>query len=486
MRKLSNLNPQTVWSYFEDICQVPRPSKHEEKIIAYLLDFGKKHNLDTKRDAIGNVLISKPATKGMESKKTVVLQSHIDMVCEKNNDVEHDFMTDPIRPFVENGWVKAEGTTLGADDGIGIAAQMAILTDNAIEHGAIECLFTMDEETGLTGAFELKEGFFDGRVLINLDSEDEGELFIGCAGGIDTLATFTYEKEATPSGTKAYQIYISGLKGGHSGDEIDKGLGNANKILNRILWTASRKFGLRINTIDGGNKRNAVAREAKAIVTIPENNFADLQAFIDSFTKDVKNELAVTEPNLDICTKEVELPDFVIDTKTQTNLLNSVYACLHGVFEMSRSIAGLVETSTNLASIKFTEENSIVITTSQRSSVESAKTDIANMIESTFVLAGATVKHTDGYPGWNPNTDSEILRITEASYENVFGKKPIVRAIHAGLECGLFLEKYPDLDMISFGPTIKGAHSPDERIDIETTEKFWVLLLNVLKNTPNK
>jgi dipeptidase D len=483
---LSNLEPKAVWKYFEEITQVPRPSKQEEKIIEFLIAFGEKNNLETKRDEIGNVLICKPATKGKEKLKTVILQSHMDMVCEKNSDVTHDFLTDPIKPLIKDGWVTADGTTLGADDGIGVAAQMAILTATDIEHGPIECLFTVDEETGLTGAFALQPGFMKGKILLNLDSEDEGELFIGCAGGIDTLAKFKYKKEKPLKKSIGYKISVTGLKGGHSGDEIHKGLGNSNKIINRILWEGMNKFNLELNEFDGGNLRNAIPREAFSIVVIPESKVETFLSFFENFVIHVKAELKTTEPDLSITIEEIDKPKFVIDKKSQRRLLNGIYACPHGVIEMSRDIPDLVETSTNLASVKFTEKERILVTTSQRSSVDSSKHDIANMMESVFKLAKAKVWHTDGYPGWAPNTDSEILKITEKSYKKLFKVDPVVRAIHAGLECGLFLEKYPDMDMISFGPTLRNVHSPDERIEIGTVQKFWDLLIDVLRTIPEE
>ncbi len=483
MNKLSGLQPQEVWTQFEAICQVPRPSKKEEKIIEFLLKFAEENNLDAKKDHIGNVLISKPATPGMENVKSVVLQSHIDMVCEKNSDKKHNFDTDPIIPVIDGEWVKADGTTLGADDGIGMAAQMALLIAKDIEHGPIECLFTVDEETGLTGAFELKEGFFNSTILLNLDSEDDGELFIGCAGGVDTLAKFPFQKESAPEKGFAFKVSVSGLKGGHSGDDIDKGLGNANKILNRFLWEAGRKYDMRLASFDGGNLRNAIAREAHAIAVVPSGYKEQVRVAFNMLFHDVQMELKVTEPGLRMKLESVDLPDFVIDKESQSNLLNALYACPHGVIEMSRDIKGLVETSTNLASVKMKEDH-VLVTTSQRSSVESSKEDIANMVSSVFTLGGAEVVHSDGYPGWAPNTESEILKVTKDSYQRLFGTEPLVRAIHAGLECGLFLEKYPGMDMISFGPTIKGAHSPDERINIETVQKFWDHLIDVLKNIP--
>lgn len=481
MNPFLNLSPSSVWNYFYEITQVPRPSKKEEKIVEYLINFGKKFNLETKKDHIGNVLIVKPATKGFENKPTVILQSHIDMVCEKNNDVKFDFDKDPIIPFIDGEWVKAKGTTLGADDGIGIAAQLALLASTDIEHSKIECLFTVDEETGLTGAFELKPGFMNGKILINLDSEDEGEIFIGCAGGIDSVATFDFEKENIPANHQAFRIDVKGLTGGHSGDEIHKGFGNSNKIINRFLWEATNDFGLKLSSFDGGNLRNAIPREAFASFIIPKENESNFVSFFEKLAKEIKAEFSVTEKNLLITLEKINQPDFIIDENTQYNLLNSIYACPHGVIAWSQHIIGLVETSTNLASVKF-KDNKIIVTTSQRSSSNSAKDDIANMAESVFTLAGAEVKRGEGYPGWTPNPDSYILKISENSYKKLFNTSPKVKAIHAGLECGLFLEKYPYLDMISIGPTIKGAHSPDERMNIETVSKFWDLLLDILKN----
>ncbi|GAB4301232.1 MAG: aminoacyl-histidine dipeptidase [Marinilabiliales bacterium] len=480
---LTNLEPKRVWEQFEKITKIPRPSKKEEKIIEYLLEFGKKHNLETKRDKIGNVLIKKPATKGYENRKTVILQSHMDMVCEKNSDVDFNFETDAIQAYVDGEWVKARGTTLGADDGIGIAAQLAILTSGDIEHGPIECLFTVDEETGLTGAFALEPDFFSGSILLNLDSEDEGEIFIGCAGGIDTIAKFNYRKDPVPDNYKIAAIDISGLPGGHSGDDIHKEHGNSNKILNRFLWHGQNNYGLRLSIFDGGNLRNAIPREAKAIFAVPEIKYNDFVKFTNKLIEDIKFEYEETAPELNIDLNENQQADWLIDLKTQNNLLNALYACPHGVIKWSMKLKGLVETSTNLASVKF-KDDKIIVTTSQRSSLESGKTDIASMVESVFILAGAKVEHTDGYPGWNPNPKSEILQIAVDSYQRLFGNKPVVRAIHAGLECGLFLEKYPNLDMISFGPTLRGVHSPDEKINIKTVEKWWKHLLDILKNIP--
>lgn len=482
MMKLDSLSPQPIWNYFEAICQVPRPSKKEEKIIQFLKEFADSNNLEIRSDEAGNVLISKPASKGYESAPTIILQSHIDMVCEKNADVVHNFETDPIKPIIDGDWVTAEGTTLGADCGIGMAAQMAVLTDDKIAHGPIECLFTVDEETGLTGAFALKPGFLNGKILLNLDSEDEGELFIGCAGGIDTVVTFDFEKDSIPAGYFPVKLKVQGLLGGHSGDDISKGRGNANKILNRFLYQMQDKVDLRLASFDGGNLRNAIAREAMAVVLVPAAEKEAITAEFNVFRAEVQNELAMTEPNLAMSLESTEMPDFVLDSETQSSLINSLYACPHGVMAMSYRMPGLVESSTNLASVKFNHENSIEVTTSQRSDLESGKMDVAQMVESVFKLAGAKVRHSDGYPGWTPNPDSHVLEVTREAYLKLFDVEPIVRSIHAGLECGLFLEKYPDMDMISFGPTLRMVHSPDEKIHIETVRKFWVLLVEVLQS----
>ncbi len=483
---LSQLEPREVWKYFEEICTIPRPSKKEEKIIEYIKQFGVKHKLDTKVDSVGNVLIHKPATKGWENRETIVLQSHMDMVCEKNSDIEFDFEHDAIQPYIDGEWVKAKGTTLGADDGIGIAAQLAILASSTIEHGDIECLFTVDEETGLTGAFALESGFMNGKILLNLDSEDEGEIFIGCAGGIDTVATIEYKQKSIPSKSEAFMLKVSGLKGGHSGDDINKGLGNSNKIATRFLIQASKVADIRISSFNGGNLRNAIPREANVIFVAPKTDTETLKILCERFFNETKNELKATEPNLLIELENAELPQFVINRKSQKVLLNSLQGVWHGVYEMSRDIPGLVETSTNLASVKFIDKNKIQITTSQRSSVDSQKLNIAQTVASVFELGEAEIEQSSGYPGWKPNTKSPILAISVEVYKNLFGKDPLVRAIHAGLECGLFLEKYPDLDMISFGPTLRDVHSPDERIHIGSTQKFWDFLVAIIQKAPLK
>ncbi|PKP03610.1 MAG: cytosol nonspecific dipeptidase [Bacteroidetes bacterium HGW-Bacteroidetes-6] len=475
------LEPARVWHYFAEICTIPHPSKKEEKMVKYLIEFGQKHNLETISDEVGNVVIRKSATAGFENKPWVALQSHIDMVCEKTADSNHNFDTDPIRPRIEGEWVKATNTTLGADDGIGVATQLALLEASDIAHGPIECLFTVDEETGLTGAFALKPDMLKSRILINLDSEDEGEIFIGCAGGRDTTGTRKFSFEPAPTGTKALEIKVSGLKGGHSGDDIQKGLGNANKILGRALWTISNETTLKLSKIDGGNLRNAIARDAVATIIIPAEKEADIISYIEKYNNTVALELKVTDAGVKVEVKQVAVPTQVIDSKTTTDLLNLIYAMPHGVIAWSQDIEGFVETSTNLASVKMSNDT-ITVATSQRSSVESAKENINNMAASVFRLAGFEYTQGDGYPGWTPNPKSAILDITVHQFEKQFGTKPVVRAIHAGLECGLFSEKIPGMDMVSFGPTLRGVHSPDEKLLIPTVGRFYQLVINVLQN----
>lgn len=481
-----DLKPAGVFHYFEEICQVPRPSKKEEKIIAYLKAFGEKHKLETKVDEAGNVLIKKLATPGMENRKTVVLQSHVDMVCEKNNDVKHDFLTDPIETEIDGEWLKAKGTTLGADNGIGVATELAILADDSIEHGPVECLFTVDEETGLTGAFALQEGFMSGDILLNLDSEDEGELFIGCAGGIDSVAEFTYKEVDVPAGYFFCKVQVKGLKGGHSGGDIHLGRGNANKLLNRFLSQTFKKYDMYLCEIDGGNLRNAIAREAHAVIAIPEADKHALRTDLNVFAAQAEAEYAVADPDLQFVLESENPRTKAIDKDTTEHLLQALYAAPHGVYAMSQDIPGLVETSTNLASVKMKPGNIIRIETSQRSSTESSKQDIATMVRTVFEMAGASVSFGDGYPGWKPNPHSEILEVAAESYKRLFGVDAQIKAIHAGLECGLFLDKYPSLDMISFGPTLQGVHSPDERMLIPTVQKFWDHLLDILKHIPAK
>ena len=480
---MKTLEPTLLWNYFHDITQIPRPSKKEEKVIAFLENFSKTHQLDYKKDKSGNILISKPATPGYEKSKTVILQAHMDMVCEKNSDVSFDFDADAIQYYIDGDWVKARGTTLGGDNGIGMAMMLAVLTSDELQHPAIECLFTVDEETGLTGAFALENNFLKGEVLINLDSEDDGVIFIGCAGGIDTTATLPYTEEPSPADYFAFKVSVKGLKGGHSGDDINKGLGNANKILNRYLWTVNKQTDLRLHSFDGGNLRNAIPREANALVSVPYSEKENVRVLLNQFIAEIELELSETEPTIQITLESEQLPTTAVDKKTSDALLNALYACPHGVIAMSRDMPGLVETSTNLASIKMKPGNNILITTSQRSSIESSKYDIANQVEAALTLAGATATHGDGYPGWKPNLKSDVLTIAQTAYKTLFTEAPGIRAIHAGLECGLFLEKYPHLDMISIGPQMYGVHSPDERLSISSTQKCWKWLVEILKNS---
>jgi len=483
---LNNIEPAKLWYFFEQICHIPRPSKKESGIIEFLLQFANVNQLEHKKDSTGNILIKKGATPGCENKQTVILQSHMDMVGEKDQNVEHNFEKDPVVPVHEKDWIRAKGTTLGADDGIGIAAQLVILTDKEIEHGPVECLFTVDEESGMTGASALEPGFTSGSILLNLDSEDEGELFIGCAGGIDTVGIFKGSQKRIKGDHICYQVSVSGLNGGHSGDEIHISPANAIKILNRFLWNVSRAFIVRINRFEGGSLRNAIPREADAIVAVPVKYAAEFESFYHIFCSTLKKELRYPEPHMSFNMQVTAAVDHVIDKKMQNRLLNALYACPHGVITWSSEFKNIVETSTNLAMVKMAGNSEFVVTTSQRSSVESAKKDIADRIRCIFRLAGAHTEHLNGYPGWTPDTGSEILKITSTAYRKLFKKNPVIRVIHAGLECGLILEKYPDLDMISFGPTIKGAHTPKERISIRTTQRFWKLLLEILRKIPDR
>lgn len=484
--KEQSLKPEGIFKYFAEICQVPRPSKKEEKIIAYLKAFGEAHNLETKIDEAGNVLIKKPASIGKEHLKTVVLQSHVDMVCEKNNDIEHDFNTDPIQIEIDGDWMTAKGTTLGADNGIGVATELALLADKTLEHGPIECLFTVDEETGLSGAFALQSGFFDGNILLNLDSEDEGEIFIGCAGGIDSVAEFKYSEIDVPEDYFFMRVEVKGLKGGHSGGDIHLGRGNANKILNRFLSRVAANYDMYLCDIDGGNLRNAIAREAYAIFAVPAKDKHSVRTDLNIFTAEIENEISIIEPDIRLILESGTAHPKAFDRSTTDRLLKAIYAAPHGVYAMSQDMPGLVETSTNLASIKIKPGHIIRIETSQRSSILSARNDMANTVRAVFNLAGANVTFGDGYPGWKPNPNSEILEVAKESYKKLFAVDAKVKAIHAGLECGLFLDKYPGLDMISFGPTLTGVHSPDERMHIPSVEKFWNHLLDILVNIPEK
>jgi len=486
MSYLNNLSPEPIWTYFEEICNIPRLSKNEGKIRKYLLEFAARHNLESKEDEVGNILIVKPASEEFRNRKTIVLQSHMDMVGEKNADNPHDWSVDPITPSINNGWVVARGTTLGADDGIGIAAQLAILTDKNLRSGRIECLFTVDEESGMTGAINLRRDFFNGATLINLDSEDEGILFIGCAGGMDTLITMNFSPESVPAGYESFDLSVTGLHGGHSGDEIHKGYGNSVKIMTRLLSSLSSQYDAILSRFDGGNLRNAIPREAFATVCASPMFSIEINRSVAEFHKTIRDEFGPLEPDLKVAMRKGLVPSTVMDRESQKKLLSALTACPHGVVTWSKEMENLVETSSNLASVKFIDSEAVRIITTQRSSIESAKHDISSTVEACFKLAGADVQMTDGYPGWKPNITSEILQITKASYKKLFGRDPQVRAIHAGLECGLIYEKDRNMDMISFGPTIRGAHTPEEMISIETVNMFWELLLDVIASIPEE
>lgn len=481
MSSINKLNPSIVWHYFDEITKIPRPSKHEEKIIEYILNFAEEHNLEYTKDETGNVLIKKSASFSKETSPILILQAHVDMVCEKKSSSNHNFHTDAIETYIDNGWVRAKETTLGADNGLGVAAQLAILASDDIPHGPLEMLFTVDEETGLTGAFGLSNNLLSGKTLINLDSEDDGQIFIGCAGGVDTIGIYTPKYEDIPKGSFAIHIKLSGLKGGHSGDDIEKKHACANKLLIRFLWNAQKEYNLRIASINGGNLRNAIAREAETVAVVPSRYKEDIRVLLNIFSADIEEEYITSEPNIKFALSSTELPDKVFTTEFQQQFLDGLYSMPHGVIAMSQTIDDLVETSTNFASIKE-ENDKIIVATSQRSSLNSRKEDISAQVATIFKLSGAEVRHTDGYPGWSPNPNSEIVKIASETYKKLFDVEPEIRAIHAGLECGLFLEKYPSLDMVSIGPTIKGAHSPDERIDINTVERFWEHLLAILKS----
>ncbi len=484
MHPISSLTPNHLWKCFDDICKIPRPSQKEERIIDYLLNWAKENSIEARKDKIGNIVMTKSATLGFENLQPVVLQSHMDMVCDKNDGVQYDCDNDPVQPLIEGDWVKAKGTTLGADNGIGMAAQLAILKAEGIQHGPIECLFTVDEELGLTGAAGLENAFIESKILLNLDSEDEGEIFIGCAGGIDTSAIFAYTPVNLPDSHIAYRLDIKGLQGGHSGDDIHRGLGNSNKILNSILWYASQQYDLGISLFEGGGHCYSIPREAYAIVTIPLDNKGEFERTLQKKIETITDEFAHSEPYLSLSYEQTSKPQYLIDIHTQEKFLEAIRMCPHGVFAMSKEVTDLVETSSNLASVKFLDNYKIEIATSQRSSVDSSIGTMAKKVADVFELANFKVKHSGAYPGWSPNFSSTILDIAISSYEQLYGYKPAVKAVHAGLECGLFLEKYPELDMISFGPTIRGAHSPDEKVFIPSVLKWWNHLLHILVKVP--
>ena len=470
-----------VLGFFREITTIPRESGHEEHIIAYLQKFAADRGLECKTDRVGNVMIAKPASKGYEDRPGVVLQGHTDMVCEKKSTVDFDFSKDPIQYVIEDGWMIAYDTTLGADNGIGVASAMAILDDDTIEHPRLECLFTVSEETGLDGARAVKKGFITGKTLINLDDEDEGYFCVGCAGGQDTVGTFTYREKKIPEGSVLRSYTIGGGLGGHSGDDIDKNRMNAVQQIARFVnevWSCN----VDLCMIGGGNKRNAIARGGEVILAIPPRRVAKVDEIFNDLSMRIKAEFAVTDPDIYCKADAVKWEKGAIDRATARRLVRALLTVPHGVIAMSADIPGLIETSTNLASVKMESGHKILVGTMQRSSVNSQRIFLAERVAAAFAMAGAKVKHSDGYPGWKPNMKSHVKDVCVASYKRLFGHEPVVRAIHAGLECGLFTEKFPDMDMIAFGPTLRGVHAPGERLDLASLERFWAVLLDVLKH----
>ena len=481
--ELRKLEPICLWNKFADLNGVPRPSKKEERIIEFIKAFGNSLGLETFEDQIRNVIIRKPATPGMENRKSIVLQSHLDMVHQKNNDTVFDFDVQGIEMFVDNDWIKAKGTTLGADNGIGVATIMAILESDTIPHPAIEALFTIDEETGMTGALNLKANILKGSILLNLDTEQDDEIDIGCAGGIDVTATGNYQMEELPADYSAWRISVKGLNGGHSGMDIHKGLGNANKIMNRLLYKGFELFGLAVSEINGGSLRNAIPRESESIIILPKNKINDFNTAFEQLIKDIKFELKTTEPTLQIGLQEAPLPNLIMNSVSQIQLINAIYSVANGVYRMSADIDNLVETSNNLARV-IVKDGKIFIACLTRSSIESSKMDLAQALEANFKMANLQVSFSGSYPGWTPNVSSPILKVLTSVYEQLHQKKPKVVACHAGLECGILGKNYPNMDMISFGPTILGAHSPDERVSISSVQKYWRFVLEILKAIP--
>lgn len=485
MSEISQLSPQPVWQFFDKICSIPHPSKHEEQLAQYIVDWATEQGLAVRRDAVGNIIIKKPATAGMENRKGVILQAHIDMVPQKNENTEHDFTTDPIRPYIDGDWVTADGTTLGADNGIGMATCLAVLAANDIEHGPLEVLLTIDEEAGMTGAFGLKEGWLEGEILLNTDSEQEGEIYMGCAGGVDASLTFTLEREALGAGYVGKTLQIKGLKGGHSGCDIHTGRANANKLLGRFLAGHAEELGLRVFSIRGGTLRNAIPREAFAHLAVPVANEEKLASLFNHFESLLKEELGAIETSIELSIIDSGLEPQVLKPEVQHRIIATINACPNGVIRMSDDIEGVVETSLNLGVIT-TEADQMTLLCLIRSLADSGRSYVESMLESLGELAGADVTFSGAYPGWKPNPDSEIMHVFRKTYEDIYGRIPNIMVIHAGLECGLFKEPYPNMDMISFGPTIKFPHSPDEKVDIATVGLFWEQMIAILKAIPEK
>ena len=484
-KNIKELAPQAVWSPFAEICAIPHPSHHEEKIRSYLVGKAKEYGLECLTDAAGNVIMRKPATPGMENRKGIVLQAHMEMVPQKNGDKRFDFTADPIEAYVDGDWVKADGTTLGSDNGMGMAAILAVMGSKTLKHGPLEALITATEETGMDGAFGLEPGLLKGDILLNLDSETEGELYVGCAGGLDATAVFAYTEEKASAGYKAFKLEVSSLKGGHSGIDIILERGNANKILCRLMRRAQAEFGLRLASVNGGGLRNAIPREASAFVLVPETKAEAFVRAVEAYQTVIKDELKGVDDAVSITAAVTQMPGSVIDAGTQRRLLDAVQACPNGVMRMSPSMKGLVQTSTNLARV-VSGDGKISVQCLLRSSCNTEKDDLGQQMAALFELAGAELTLSGSYDGWNPNMDSPILKTMSASYERLFGHKPAVMAIHAGLECGILGGKYPGLDMISFGPTIRHPHSPDEKVNIPSVERFWNYLTATLENAPAK
>ena len=482
---IKNLEPNGLWKNFYNLTQIPRPSKKEAKVVAFVKEFGEKLGLETIVDKVGNVIIRKPATPGYENRMGVVLQAHLDKVPQKNSDKVHDFESDPIETHIEDGWVKANGTTLGADNGVGAAAAMAVLEATDLEHGPIEALFTIDEETGMTGANALEPGVLKGDILINTDSETEGELYVGCAGGIDTCGYFTPKFEAVPAGSKAFQLIVKGLKGGHSGMDIILGRANANKVMNALLLKATEKFNARVADIQGGSLRNAIPRESFVTITVPEGKAEELTAFVAEFEAIVKEQFAAVEPEMSITIAPTEMPAQVMDKQTVANIIEAVAKYPNGVIAMSKDFEGTVETSSNLAIVKLID-GKVMTASLQRSLVDASKDELAANMRKVLESCGAVAESTGSYPGWKPNINSPILHTMKKVYEEKYGKTPKIMVIHAGLECGILGSKYPNWDMVSFGPTLVFPHSPDEALKIDTVPLFWEFMTETLKNVPVK
>lgn len=489
MSNIAELNPVPLWKHFARLCEIPRPSKHEQKVVEYIVDFAKQRSLEVQLDDIGNVIIKKPATPGMEDRKILALQSHVDMVPQKNADTEHDFLTDPIRPQIDGEWVTATGTTLGADNGIGVAAILALLESTDIPHPALEALLTIDEEAGMTGAKNLQPGYFDADLLLNLDTEDEGELYVGCAGGVDINAQLPYSAEPVPADHKAFKLTVRGLRGGHSGLDIDKGRGNANKIANRIIDAAQQAIPeLRIAGLDGGTLRNAIPRESFSTITVPAGTEAKLQQALAGECHAIIRELD-NEAKLEIGLDAVEIPASVLDSDTQRKVIRMLRACPNGVERMSTALEGIADTSNNLARVVTEEadgQHQVRIQCLVRSLSDSARDQHGRNVAATFELAGAQASLDNAYPGWTPNIQSPLLALMKDVYKEMEGKEPEVKVIHAGLECGLLAKPYPNWDMVSFGPTIRRAHSPEERVHIESVGNFWDYFLRVVQAIPSK